>query len=294
MKVFVIEPFPNEHIFSWLLRMYRLSGYGDFVTYQKSLGIEDRHLHTYKVFSSTTETLISLFDNRDHAIQSHTTIPIWQISVGCLLGDNQLKLNAFKQMDEEQSFGFDTSWHSCERCRVHDQEKYGTAYWHASHQLTSVFECYKHQCILEKAEAPVTNLFEETFPHEVPKWIPLLTESKDDLKKWQSFYVNINELAMIEQHSVMDIKANLFQILGLKGKLLKQRKHIGIELNQQFISALGPTLLAYIFRDYARPQRRKELNVVNVTFTNVKLLKGERHPIFLAALAYWKRSELNI
>jgi hypothetical protein len=295
MNTFIVDPFPNEHVFSWLLRMFRLSGYRDFATYQKSLGIDDKFLHSYKVFSPATEILISFFDDRDHAIKTHTNIPVWQIAVGTvILGNDHVRLDSFNHMNEKQSFGFDTNWHSCKACRISDREKYGTTYWHAPHQLTSVFECYKHQCMLEKAETPIINLFKKTFPHEVKKWIPLLDKVNDDLKNWQSFYIYINELAKTHTLLTSNIKAHLSNIFGLDGKLIVERKEIGKELNQQFISALGSALTSYLFREYSRPQDRPEVNIVNLCFTNFQSIQGERHPIFLAALAYWQRSALNI
>lgn len=295
MKTFTVAPFPNEHVFSWLLRMYKLSGYGAFLDYQKSLGITDRFLHANKVLSQTTETLVNLMDNRDDAIKFHTTAPLWQLSIGRILGNQEISLASFVHMSEELTFSFDTYWHSCNQCRLEDLEKYGTTYWHASHQLASIFTCYKHQNFLEKSVSPVRNLFEETLPHDVINWVPLVSAPSDIQRDWQSFYLYMNELAKVNVEFIMTIKTRLFDILELESKWQKDRQEKGRAQSQRLQTELPASLLEYLFKEYhVKSNGRRKFDIVNASLVNVDRDNGERQPIFLVVLAYWQRAALNL
>ena len=294
MRNFVIDPFPNEHVFSWLLRMYNLSGYGTFLDYQKSLGINDRFLHANKVFSITTETLVNLMEDREDAIKSHTTVPLWQLSIGPILNNNKISLGSFNHISEELTFSFDTYWHSCDECRTEDLDKYGTTYWHTPHQLPSIFTCYKHLCSLEKSLSPVRNLFEEIFPHDVNQWLPLLSAPNDIQTDWQSFYLYLNELSKVQVESILKLKTRLFDILELESKSQEERLKKARAQSLRLESELPDSLLGYLFRDYhPKTKRTKKIDIVSASLVNLARDNGERHPIFLSVLAYWQRAALN-
>ncbi|GIC75623.1 TniQ family protein [Moritella sp. F3] len=294
MNLALFRAFPNEHLFSLLLRLYKLSGYGDFITFQKNVGIQDRFLHANKVFSSTAEKLITHLEDRDETIKAHSVVPLWQMSVGQIIDVEDTRLQLFNHMNEQQLFGFDTSWHSCKKCRQDDLVTYGTSYWHAKHQLPSVFECYKHHCTLDKGVEPVKNLFTEILPHQVVAWNPVLSRISGDLKCWQSFVWKIDAISHNQPSTVADIKHRLIELLGLNIQSLPKRKAICELHNPHFESALGPVLIKYIFRDYTRSTQRGKTNILSSMFANIHKAQGVRNPIYWVALAYWQRAKLGL
>jgi hypothetical protein len=194
MIVSLFKPFPEEHLYSWLVRLYKLSGSADFLSFQKALGFQERFLSSNILFSEASEALALRLRDRNNALFEHTSALLWQVSVGSLVGEAFSRLDSFNHMNEQLLFSFDTSWHSCKRCREEDLEQYGTTYWHVQHQLPSIFECYKHQSILEFANEPVKNLFTCQLPHDIETWCPLITSPSANICRWQSFLFGVYEL----------------------------------------------------------------------------------------------------
>ncbi|MGF1765414.1 TniQ family protein [Aliivibrio kagoshimensis] len=285
-----VQPLPNEHIFSWLVRLHQRSGYAHFLYFQKQIGIEDRFLHANKVFSLTSKKLVSLLDDANKAIVNNTSASIWIIS----LERGQFHLGEFVHMNEQQLFGFDTSWHSCKKCRDEDLKNYGTSYWHSQHQLPSVFECYKHHLTLEQAQESVKNLYTEVLPHDVCQWQSVINRSHNDLDIWQAFVLMINALSLQNPQVISELKKRIIQTLNLDTPLLAVRKAKCEQLNPSFEASLGPVLLSYLFRDYSRQTLRGKTNILASMFANIHQTKGERNPIYWIALAYWLRPKLGL
>jgi len=68
-----LQSLPNEHVFSWLLRSYLLSGAANFLSFQKQINIDATKLYANQVFGSCFEDIIQIFDNRQKLISNHTT-----------------------------------------------------------------------------------------------------------------------------------------------------------------------------------------------------------------------------
>jgi hypothetical protein len=294
MIVSLFKPFPEEHLYSWLVRLYKLSGSADFLSFQKTLGFQDRFLHSNKLFSESSELLVQRLNNRDKALYEHTIAPLWQISIGNLLGDKFSPLDAFSHMNEQQLFGFDTSWQSCEKCREEDLNCYGTSYWHSKHQLPSIFECYRHQSILECANDPIKNLFSDQLPHDIEGWTSVVVSPSTELQLWQSFVVNMVTQYKYKPEELINIRKKVTELLGLNEKSFLKRRAICQKTNSQFEAGLGKELIKYIFRDYSRSTGRGKTNILSSMFANIHHAKGERNPIFWVALAYWLKDELGL
>jgi len=294
MIVALFKPFPDEHLYSWLVRLYKLSGCADFLSFQKSLGFQDRFLHANTLFSETSEALIQRLNDREQALSEHTTSPLWQISVDSLLGGQCPPLDAFTHMNEQLLFSFDTSWHSCKKCREENLDRYGTSYWHVQHQLPSVFECYRHQSILERAKEPVKNLFNCQLPHDIKTWSPVIKSPSAELRLWQSFLFDTFKLSKYKSVELRNLQQKIKEILSLNEIRASKRRATCQKQNPHFIASLGEELIQFLFRDYSRPKKGSKTNILTSMFANIHKVQGERNPIYWLALTYWLKEELSL
>lgn len=294
MIVALFKPFPDEHLYSWLLRLYKLSGCADFLSFQKSLGFQDSFLHSNILFSETSEVLAQRLNDRVRALSDHTISPLWQVSVGPLYGDKSPPLDAFSHMNEQLLFSFDTSWHSCKKCREENLERYGTSYWHVQHQLPSVFECYRHQSILDRANEPVKNLFNSQLPHEIEAWKPVIDSPSVEIRHWQSFLFDVLKLSKHKTAELKKLQQKIIEILGQNEIRASKRRAICQKRNPDFLASLGEELIQYLFRDYSRPKKGSKTNILTSMFASIHQVQGERNPIYWLALAYWLKEELDL
>jgi hypothetical protein len=294
MIVSLFKPFPEEHLYSWLVRLYKLSGSADFLSFQKALGFQERFLSSNILFSEASDALALRLRDRNNALFEHTSALLWQVSVGSLVGEAFSRLDSFNHMNEQLLFSFDTSWHSCKRCREEDLEQYGTTYWHVQHQLPSIFECYKHQSILEFANEPVKNLFTCELPHDIEAWCPLIISPSGELHRWQSFLFGISELSKHKSVELINLQQKITKVLFLNEIRASKRRAICQKLNPHFVATLGDELIQFLFRDYSRPKQRSNTNILTSMFAKTHKIQGERNPIFWVALAYWLKDELGL
>lgn len=294
MIVSNFKPFPEEHLYSWLVRLYKLSGSAGFLIFQKSLGFQDRFLHSNILFSEASEALVLRLNDRVRTLSEHTISPLWQLSVGSLLSEECPPLGAFSHMNEQLLFGFDTSWHSCKKCRKEDLEQYGTSYWHVQHQLPSVFECYLHQSILELSNDPVKNLFICQLPHDIESWCPVIESPSTELLRWQSFLFEVHKMSKFKSVELKNLQQKITEVLKLNEIRASKRKIICQEWTPHFEASLGDELIQFLFRDYSRLKKRSKTNILTSMFANIHQLHGERNPIYWLALAYWLKEELGL
>lgn len=291
----LIKPFENEHIFSWHLRMYQRSGCCDLKHYQYNLGIDERFLHANTVFRTSTLPLTQLLAATGVIdFHKHTNANIWQLSVGERFDDPFREWSKLAHMNEQLLFGFDSSWHSCPICRTEDIETHGTTYWHAPHQLPSIVRCYKHDAWLQRAEEPVKNLYAEILPHDIGNWQNLISEEVRDIEYWQQFFLKVHAMSTEQPNFVSSLKLRITTLLGLDIKNRSAKALICNDLNPEFESALGPVLLRHLYRDYTRPSKRGNTNILRSMFSNQNPPSGQRNPVYWLSLAYWMRVELGM
>ncbi|KZN29034.1 hypothetical protein N480_09710 [Pseudoalteromonas luteoviolacea S2607] len=293
MIVSLNNPFSGEHIYSWLIRAYKLSGYAEFLYFQKKLLFQDRFLHPNKLFSKSIEALVNQHCDRSKVLSNNTVAPLWQLSVGSLLNDKDPTLDAFSHMNEQQLFSFDTSWHSCKKCRQEDLTEFGVSYWHTQHQIPSAFMCYKHNTIIEKAHDPVKNLYTELLPSDIKGWVPVIKFPSEELKTWQSFVFKVFAHCIDKQKELLKIQKDIIEHLNLNQQRASKIKVICTDLIPKFEVGLGQELLEYLFRDYARYTRRGRPNILAAMFVDSTFISG-RNPVYWLALFYWLRHELKL
>lgn len=295
MMNLLTKPLENEHIYSWHLRMYQRSGCSSLKDYQYNLGIDERFLHANTVFRASMQPLTQLLAVTGITdFHKHTNANIWQLSVGERFDNPFRESGKLLHMNEQLLFGFDSSWHSCPICRAEDLEAHGTTYWHALHQLPSVVCCYKHDTLLERAEEPVKNLYNGKLPHDVGTWKSLVTKVEHDIEQWQQFFQKVHAMSLEQPDFISLLKLRITTLLGLDIENRSAKAVICNNLNPEFESALGPVLLRHLFRDYTRPSKRGNTNILRSMFSNPNPPSGQRNPVYWLSLAYWMRAELDI
>ena len=285
----------DEHIYSWLVRQYWLSGYLSFQSFQSSVGLAERFLKPHQVLESPLSNCLGLVSGRfDNNLFKHTSFPLWQVSLPNVVSDKYTQLRSYSHMNEQQLFGFDTSWQSCSKCREEDYLELGITYWHVQHQLPSVFECQKHKTILERAEEPLRNLYNDaTLPQHIKKWRPTITTPFDTLNDWQSFLLTLYKQFSERATFAMKLRAEIENKLLFLDLNMAHQKRKYSELNLLFESSIGEDLLNYLFRKTDKVKYRK-VNVLVNLFTTEHQVRGIRSPIYWCAIAYWLRNELSI
>lgn len=285
-----IQPLPNEHVFSWFVRGYFRSGSANFSSFQKQINLSATKLYANQVFGSHFEAIFKLLGNRQKLISNHTTALLWQVSVEKLAMANSPTLDSFEHMNEQQFYGYDTSWHACQSCTEEDMERYGTSYWHAAHQYPSVFTCYKHSTPLLFAKEPVKNIYSEVLPHNVSAWEKVVPEVQQPLSEWQDFLNEVIGLCHSNSELVSQIKPSIIKHFNIDKYKQREQKLYCERLNLEFEKALGEELLQYLFRDYGRENLRGKTNTFSVLLLGSQKSKGVRNPIYWLAVAYWLRT----
>lgn len=293
-----LDIFAGEHYVSWLIRQSQFLAFADFKHFLASRSIITDGMKAYDVFDQSVLSLLALNNSSDTTIQEHSLLPFWQISLGDknLLHTFSLKetLDSYSLVDEKTVFQFERSWHSCPKCRQEDIENYGTSYWHVLHQIPSTFRCTKHLSVLEKSTTPIRNLHYGLLPHQVFSWQPVISTISDSMEKWHQFVVSMQQLSISNPAKFANLQVKINSFLGMDGRSGSADISRCAELTPAMEGFLGNELLAYLFKDYARPSKRGRLQILNSLFVNTRRFFMLRSPVYWVLLAYWLKDEIFI
>lgn len=283
--------FPNEHYISWFVRNSQFSAYPEFKHYLFSNRIDSETFKAYEVIHPSVSNFLKCFGQTDSLLREHTLFPLWQISVAHELDHEELLQNRFLDLHhsngEKTLFQFDRSWHSCPMCRKEDIGSFGTSYWHTQHQIPSMYKCYKHDTMLEKAKYPVVDLKTGVLPHQVKKWCKLLQTEIPELGKWQNFLYSVQEKLMENSLPFIEIKNRITTALGMDNIANYQFKQHIDELTFKLENGLPRELLAYLYTDYARASNKGTPKVIGNLYRRINNPYKIRSPIHWILLGYW-------
>ena len=292
---------PDEHLYSWFVRLYWLSGFPDMVSFHKFLGLSSRSFKSQQLFDSTLMAIAKLAaksESLKDVIIKSTPMAIWTVSTPQLAkvnaSDLESELSKYQHMNEQLMFNFDTSWLSCAVCRDEDTSRYGTSYWHLTHQLPSITRCSKHGERLEVAAEQVKNLYKKTLPHHVEHWLDCAHEQSNSIDEWESFLFNIHKRCTENATFGPRLRKKIEDQLGFTGESPTHKKNQCETLNPLFEIALGQRLLRHLFRFHAKPKSQRQGNILAIILVNHYGLKGVSNPIYWLTLAYWLRDEIKL
>jgi hypothetical protein len=294
-------PLPGEHLYSWLVRLYWLSGFPDVVSFQNSLGLSARNLNPYQLFGSTIIPMANIAapsNKIKDVMLKNTSIVFWAITAPQLITVNELGFeNLFRKhthMNERVMFNFNRSWSSCSLCRKEDSERFGSSYWHMAHQLPSITHCYKHGVTLDVALEPVINLYTGELPHHVRDWKKNKQEHCSSIDKWSRFIIQVYKRCAENPVFATSLTSRIEQHLALENKNNAKLKRPCVERTEEFEASLGEPILRHLFRSYAKPKESNKVDILYVIFSRQNQSQQVRNPVFWLAVAYWLRNEINI
>jgi hypothetical protein len=291
MSLASLNIFPNEHYISWFVRNSQFRAYPEFKHYLVSNQVDSETLKAYEVIHPSVRSFLQHFEQKGGLLRDHTLLPLWQISVAKMLGHKELLENGFLDFHysngEKTLFQFDRSWHSCPTCRHEDIDSFGTSYWHTQHQIPSMYKCYKHSTMLEKAKYPVVDLKTGVLPHQVKRWCKLIKAETPELDKWQNFVYSVYEKVLGNSLPFIEIKNRITTALGMNNIANYQfMQHID-ELTFKLENELPRELLAYLYTDYARASNKGTPKVIGNLYRGINNPYKIRSPIHWILLGYW-------
>lgn len=282
---------PGEHYISWYVRQAQFQAHPDIISFIQNCGVTTKSFKTYDVINDSMQGFLISCSDQIKALQENTLWPFWQFSFDSVIPPEKLldgrALDLYQSVDEKTVFQFDRSWHSCSCCITEDTEKYGSSYWHIKHQIPSVYKCHKHGTILDKAQAPVSDLRSGVLPHQIKKWQKLVLNETKAIIDWQIFVFNMYEKSLGNKEIVFDIQAKIQRSLGVDRLTTHQSIAHTEELTKHFNNDLDSDLLRYLFKDYARPSNKGEPKILRSLFGRINNPYKIRSPVIWLLLCYW-------
>lgn len=286
---------PDEHVYSGIVRSRYLSGQM-YVSTQRFFSLNAIPYHLFRSqapLCGKLQPIISLFgmskQQRFNFRLAHTPLAPWLFSYEEGRGFDEVEHSGNKNNLEESPFNTDNRWKFCPLCSVEQRKHLGLTYWLSSHQLPGTRVCHIHQTELHSHDN--LRYLDFSLPHQwVGKSVPLLIESRWQ-SEWQSFIYIISESISKNPNLVHEIKAEVFEYLGLKQEIKRSDKPKFDKFMSQMQVELGDECLSGLFRAYAQNGERKP-NILWVTLSPFSLSKGIRPPLYWLSILFWLRDEL--
>ena len=298
MSFLNLEIFPNEHYVSWLIRKSAFQASDSFKRFLCRENIISKGMKSYDVFDHSIFALRQTGRPLHSEINSHSILPFWQISLGAeaKLDADSLNetFNSFGLVDEKTILQVERNWKSCPRCRHNDVEKYGTSYWHVKHQIPGLLMCPQHRETLEKSAIPISNLHCGTLPHQVSRWKPVVSKVSQSLTHWNQFVIDMYGYSISNSREFANLKAKITSALGMDALSYEEKFFRCNELLPELEKCLGDELLAYLFKDYARPPKRGRFQILHLLYVYTHRPHMIRSPIYWVLLAYWLRHQIDL
>lgn len=172
MIYYLPEIYPDELIYSWFCRYYVHSGY---LTNKSALTklLFNKHNNPSKEFighlNNDALKIIQTACPIKELIFKHTMYPQYARFIPAPNKSNALYKLEFQFCDAHHLFSIpprtETDYYLkyCPICSNEDQQKYGEAYWHRTHQIRNMQICPAHNCKLMSSTIPATSEHDFTF-----------------------------------------------------------------------------------------------------------------------------------
>tara|TARA_R110002167_G_C12686466_1_gene651972 strand:+ start:2227 stop:3177 length:951 start_codon:yes stop_codon:yes gene_type:complete len=294
-------PLPDEHIYSWTARLFRLSGYPSVSSFLKRYNGSFKNLNANYAFESAAFSIIKNSESaekKQKLLWKNTIFPVSLISIpnqaSYSLNNhfNFSELSDITHMNEQLLFGFSRNWHACSSCMTEDEEKYGMSYWHVEHQLPSVISCQKHNRILLKPTDGLKNLSTLTLPFLINSWVPIIDKPASSILEWNNFILKVHQLSIEDKLFISRLRCQINDKIKIESKYRNKRIDWCDEHTLSFETALGKSLLKHLFRAYSVNSKSGKPRILASFLApqNNGLLL--RNPVYWLALAYWLKTEL--
>jgi len=154
-------PLPDEHAASIIYRYFQMTRFEKFETMMAFPEYNSRLDSPRRLWSAVFSMLAESFSSKYSLasfISKFTNIDDYSlfldesIFAGSSIEDILIKLSTFK-FNNALNVSQDKSWRYCPECAIEDEQKYGTTYFHVSHQRFYRRVCSKHNALLEIIDA---------------------------------------------------------------------------------------------------------------------------------------------
>lgn len=302
MIPFYLSILPGEHIYSWWLRRYWLSGAPEKHTYFKEVGVKASELQTNIPLSKSCQKVCKLnartFDNPQIAQQA-TEFPLWVLSIDhdrykyfksrIHLTQVPAKLHGVHNSGVTSNV---VRWKACPNCIEEDLNIYGASYWHVKHQLHGVSVCNKHATPLLVPKKKGRTLDSLHLPHQVDDWELLLETTTPTHYLFSEFCSNLYDLASKDSERLFMLKSEFWKICGSDSKSIKPDKSLTDTLEIELEVDLGASFLSSLFSYYSSPHGCHKRKIVNALASGATSKYVD--PVFWLVALFWKRKELGL
>lgn len=166
---FLPNPYPDEILGSWLLRIALHNGRGAWKNYLEETGNRDITGSLFDMFKIETRScalIKALGYSIDDIVMKHTTLPYWlAFGIPETKKSEELKqqcgstcsnvshtiLDKIARPGFHRRLGVARTARACSACLDEDLRTFGETYWHRSHQLPNLSMCHKHGNLLQSA-----------------------------------------------------------------------------------------------------------------------------------------------
>jgi hypothetical protein len=302
MIPFYLSLLPGEHIYSWWIRLYWLSGRSNKALYFKEIGVKPDELKANIPLTKSCQKVCQLsaiiLNNNQIAVQA-TELPLWVLSMSfdryrffrCRVHKNQVPANLHVANHSGVIQNL-VRWKACPKCTAEDLERYGASYWHVKHQIHGVSVCNKHSTLLITPKQEGRTLKSISLPHQIRDWESLIDVMIPQHYLFSEFCSNVYELALKDSDLLILLKNKFWKICGVEEIRVKDRKSLIESLELEIEAELGNYFLSSIFSYYSSAYKTKRRKIVYTLYmsTNCKYVD----PVFWLVTLFWKRKELGL
>ncbi len=294
--MFLPELMQDEHVYSGLIRARYLSGQM-YINERRFFELNELPYHWPRSQVPLCQNLRVLIEHYSNCVLeryqlrlNHTPFAPWLLSLPTELRAEEFVGSGLKNNLEENPFTIDRKWKFCTSCAEEEHEQHGFSYWHSSHQLLGVRQCFNHKKSLHTHDR--LRYLGYSLPHQWGNEGEALSLSEWQVE-WQVFIEQITCLIKkkpnVAQSLIQEVK---FQ-LGVNDVVKRSDKPKFEELSQLMNDSLGNEVLSGLFTSYARDHSKKT-NIIWALLSGFTKTQGIHHPIYWLSILFWLRDELPI
>jgi|GEM_PF-1369843 len=304
--IFYPAPLPDEHILSTLARWHAMQGVEGLQTSAKKLTKCIHNLNPSAIWRPAYQDIFNAYGGAlpIEKFMKHTLYNYYETFEPHEAYINEVKINNRWITPKNQfQLKFVKIWRWCQFCAREDYNRYGTTFWHLSHQIPSTICCPKHHTKLthtcNKCDFITTNLGELPLPPENNKCPNcnaeyIVENTITPTQKW------INDISIkihlgITKSTLPKIKEKMIAVSGYAlidaKKTLKQKCRMG-EIQRDFNEFICQSGIKEFFSNPSILENSSSRNIVLIS----KILHSTLFfpPLYYFALASFIKTEKEI
>jgi len=290
-----ISLFPDEHVYSGLIRARYLSG---------QMYINDRHFFEFNqlpfhwlrsqvpLCSNLRAVLENVSSNSVRQFKFrlfHTPFSPWLLSLPDNILPEELLESGMRNNLEENPFSVDRRWKFCPICAEEELSQYGVSYWHSLHQSLGARVCNIHNSSLYSHND--LRYLNFSLPQHWPGKAQEMVCENSWQSEWQAFIYSLTNNIQKDINFPLKLRKSIRTHLKIEGRIKMKDKLIFNDYFAKMSADIGEECLAGLFASYATEQTKKP-NILWVTLSGKSQANGLRHPLYWLSILFWLRNDL--